>query len=118
MLEVGHKVIMDALHCVLFVCGRCVSWAGRRGELDVTSNQISDAIVPMVNAIHHSLGRRHFSVQKAPFLPLPQPASGPLSFFAQVTQAFFQVFPMPMSPFHGQSFTVSASEKKEAQQWD
>ena len=73
MLEVGHKVIMDALHCVLFVCGRCVSWAGRRGELDVTSNQISDAIVPMENAIHRPFGRRHFSVQKAPSLPLPQP---------------------------------------------
>ena len=25
--------------------GRCVSWAGRRGELDVTSNEVSDAIV-------------------------------------------------------------------------
>ena len=106
--------------CTVFLSfgGRCVSWAGRRGELDVTYNQISDAIFSMENAIHGPLGRRHFSVQKAPSLPLPQPASGPLSFFAQITQAFFEVFPMPMSPFHGQSFTVSASEKKEAQQWD
>ena len=73
--------------------GRCVSWAGRRGELDVTSNQISDAVVcmyaicmyvcmyfPMENGIHHPPGRRHFPGQKAPSLPLPQPASDPLFF--------------------------------------
>ena len=74
MLEEGHKVIMDAEHRVLLFGGRCVSWAGRRGELDVTSNQISDAIVPVENAIHRPLGRRPFSGQKAPSLPLPQPA--------------------------------------------
>ena len=99
MLEEGHKVIMDAEHRVLLFGGRCVSWAGRRGELDVTSNQISDAIVPVENAIHRPLGRRPFSGQKAPSLPLPQPSSDPLSFVCTGHSGFHSSLSNALEPF-------------------
>ena len=89
--------------------GRCVSRTGRGGKLDVTSNQISDAIV------WKSLWKVHviFLLEGSTSLarkPLPSHyislLGNPWS-FAQVPRDFFQVSVTPMILFHAKNFTVS-----------